>query len=1436
MIDSDRRAPFSIAIGDIDGDGDLDIAASGNLPGLVWYESDGAPDPTFTRRSQEVAVGFTTRSYNLADIDGDDRLDIVATAGATPTVLTLYRNNGDSPPTFDEVTIDDFGDDNSQTVQARDMDADGDVDLVVVRNPMTDLSQLHLYTNDGAGAFTQRVIATDDRRYVYLHLADLDDDGRMDVIANGSWIKQQADGSFMTFTFEPEAWRPSETADLDGDGDLDVISPGPEGDLRWYESSFSISPVFTFPSRRIDGGDGAIERLLAADVDADGDMDILAAGEAELRLVENLGTCPVVNIDRQTCHATAALAVQQADPGDAIIVSGVVPNAGLVDFQGKALSVFSDRDFVLPPLSSWWVGDGSELIAGDAAGFAANGILTIDSSAHVTIAATDGVDIDALPELGPGAMLDIVGDLRVRQSPTFISKSISETDTLVAIGDADADGDDDLITRGASGTGYLWRAATDGTFSAEPLDVLVTWGAAIGDLNGDGKPDIVAGAQLPGDVPPRTIAILLGDGQGGFSRIDVVLGVASGGEDIAIPIIDRIVDLDADGDSDIVCRVSLVIDGVLSGAFATWLENVNPGATEFTPHIISTKSAQILFPPDLEVQDIDSDGDLDLLAGEDRRLNLYRSNGASPPQFERVEIGGPSTDYGAVVAADLDRDDDVDVAVITSGGLVWYEQDGGGQFTPRSIAVPDLSSTGVTASSIAAADVDRDGDLDLLTELIWLESDGASPPGFTIRPIAERTGQGQADVRDINGDGLVDVLTRTPVQLFLQRNQTSIEVTAVGEEMGGALGVAGDVLLTRGGIRLDQHSHVHVLGQVRIDTPVASIEGDGLVTAMRINNGGVVEPAPGPSALLFDADFSQTVMDAAAGPRSGVISMTLTDGALPRLEVTGDTTLAGTLRVGAEPDFDPPVGATIPIISAGALEGRFDVALLPAFSDRFLTVVYDDGNGPGRERTSAAVFLQVNALDEDLLFDPSAEADAAGVPTDATLSDVNGDDFVDLVITVRDTQNPLTSPGAILVFYNAGNGGAGEWLGFENVDAVQQITAGVNPDAVFVADVDGDGAADFVVANRGTPGSPEDDTAALLFNDAAAGEAFSLRETQALRVGDEPRDVIVLDIDGDDALDIVVVNSRSDSVSVFFNDGPNAEIGDPWLFDEQEIEPPGLPDDECVPLSIRPGDVNGNLYFALANSGTDSVTVIGVDGRSLSVDGEFAVDARPQEVRFDDLDLDGLPEIITVNLVGESLSILRNTSSQSDLTFAPVANIELNTSVAPPRDIALGDFDDDASGDLDILVLADNAVRVFRNDSSAGQITLSPLPDEPAAANPLLLVAGDLNADQRDDYVTVGTSTLSARSLGAAVSGSGIGAFLGVAPPEPCIGDIDGDGRSGLADFAQLARNFGATGLPSGAGQSFGLGDIDDDGDIDMDDFNVLAANFGCVGVSRRPR
>jgi hypothetical protein len=643
----------------------------------------------------------------------------------------------------------------------------------------------------------------------------------------------------------------------------------------------------------------------------------------------------------------------------------------------------------------------------------------------------------------------------------------------------------------------------------------------------------------------------------------------------------------------------------------------------------------------------------------------------------------------------------------------------------------------------------------------------------------------------------------------------------------------GDLVFQSGTLAIGEGSTVEVLGNVRFESldrlDIDGTFGAELLTTSpeaRITGGGAFEGVLELDGTLqvddrFTIDGSLVCTEDA---RTALDLQTLPTDA--PLAVTGDAVLAGTLVVSVPEDFVAVVGESVPLIEVGQNSiGTFGGADFTGLAGVLFEVEYAAGM-----RTEPEVRLRVRELDGDVLFDPAATVGSVGIPTDAQLADLNGDAFVDLIITIRNLDDPETGEGSVLIFYNAGNAGDGSWLGFDNVAAVQVLGVGINPDAVAIGDLNGDAIPDLVVANRGVIGDPGADTVTVLINEPMLDGTFAVDQEVTLDgadgIGDEPRDVILVDLDEDDRLDIVVANAGSDSISILYNLGSSVLLAPSWLgVEEDENESPlELPPDAC-PFSIRPGEFDANFTdLVVANTGRDSITIIRNNGdRSYAALPERSVGSEPIQVRVGDLNGDGADDIVTANRGSTSLSTFRNLNTdQIALTSGPT--IEFEASNSPLQAVTLGDFDGGGDGNLEVLALVDDVVRVLRNDTSAGAptIVLTRLEDESAVADPVLLISGDLNLDERDDYVTIGASPLGART------DETIGAFLGIATPEPCSGDIDGDGVVDLADFATLSRNFGRTELPHGEAESREVGDLDDDGDVDMEDFQILAQGFGC--------
>jgi hypothetical protein len=160
---------------------------------------------------------------------------------------------------------------------------------------------------------------------------------------------------------------------------------------------------------------------------------------------------------------------------------------------------------------------------------------------------------------------------------------------------------------------------------------------------------------------------------------------------------------------------------------------------------------------DVWAADVDADGDNDAISisGFDGKVDWYENTGVSwvvRPIAVAIAEG--------VEAADFDQDGDLDVVA----GLSWYESDGASPPTFQPRALPALP--GQLVNRTAVLDVDRDGDPDILTagaagdRIAWFENNGASPPRFG-QHVVSTTADTPTSVyaADLDGDADVDVLS-----------------------------------------------------------------------------------------------------------------------------------------------------------------------------------------------------------------------------------------------------------------------------------------------------------------------------------------------------------------------------------------------------------------------------------------------------------------------------------------------------------------------------------------------------------------------------------------------------------------------------------------------------------------------------------------------------
>lgn len=395
------------------------------------------------------------------------------------------------------------------------------------------------------------------------------------------------------------------------------------------------------------------------------------------------------------------------------------------------------------------------------------------------------------------------------------------------------------------------------------------------------------------------------------------------------------------------------------------------------------------------------------------------------------------------------------------------------------------------------------------------------------------------------------------------------------------------------------------------------------------------------------------------------------------------------------------------------------------------------------------------------------------------------------------------------------------------------VPTGLGSSAFIVDDFNGDGVADFAVANA-------------LGNDVsiirgAADGSFS--EVQRISVVPpptpggsqlvEPVAIAALFLDADGNKDLAVVNRNGDQVAVLLGRA-DGTFGNPSYF------PSGSAGSS--PTSIAVADLDGDGYadVVVANNRSSDVSVLRGDGAGGLVPARtFMADQEPLAVSVANFPNDGLPSVVVSNRgsQGPNVAVLR---SMGDGALGSVENVATDPS---PNDFAIGDLDNDGFPDL-AVAHSDGSLLLLRSLGGSGFA--------PFASGPLqvtgsvgAVVTGDFDGDLLTDVAVAsddqGTIVLFRGRPGGAFAAPQA-TVVGGSIARMIAGDWDGNGVSDLAVARQLGDERGVIEILVGgaAGLSrrdpitvgvtpldLGTGDVNDDGHADL-----LVANSGSGSVS----
>ena len=735
--------PVGLAVGDFNRDGKLDLVYVDGSNGHGLHVLLGRGDGTFSHGQDmdlpSAVCGYTTCVINVADINRDGILDLVIGGNASSTAqVGTVLGNGDGTfraPVISTLVANTIG--NSPYLSGRiaigDIDEDGAVDLVV-GDQMN--SVIWVAKGDNSGKFT--VLNTLRSGYpISAYLADLNGDGHLDIITlDRIGAVAQVNLGNGNGTFQPgvdyslgASTQALYFFDLDADGHPDVVAetyPSQISVLKGYpDGSFApATTLTTVPSDAelagfgdfngdattdlifldsggigvvLGNGNLAYGSLLASlagpsspsliaygDFNQDGHADLALGVESGIIILNGTGNGTFVSADVYDVGVTAGAAAVADFNGDkfpdiAVTVSADYPRLllgnGLGQFalapdqnssysaqpQGSSISVADfngdgKKDLVAIAVSTATPYGGAVVLFGQGDGTFKAPIAVTNGSTIVGDLNSDGKS-DMVSATFPGTP-DIFSTLGAAND-TFISVSTPLRNptfaSIFAVGDLNHDGKPDLVINGYTAL-EVWLGNGDGTFTYHNRIAFGAYVAQqfapVADLDGDGNADMVVLAQAAAQI-----IIFYGNGDGTF-HAPVVSPVSHALRQIVVSDVNR------DNKPDLV---------LTDGAGITVMTNLGNRVFSSEEHYVSGQGVS-----QLNVVDVNGDGFPDIItacSGTKVSVLLNQPNGTPPD-------GSPTTGVLSINPEPSNYGQSVNLAVTLSGtgpvptGLVSFNVDG----------------------------------------------------------------------------------------------------------------------------------------------------------------------------------------------------------------------------------------------------------------------------------------------------------------------------------------------------------------------------------------------------------------------------------------------------------------------------------------------------------------------------------------------------------------------------------------------------------------------------------------------------------------------------------------------------------------------------------------------------------------------------------------
>jgi hypothetical protein len=673
---------------------------------------------------------------------------------------------------------------------------------------------------------------------------------------------------------------------------------------------------------------------------------------------------------------------------------------------------------------------------------------------------------------------------------TSVTFNANGSPDLLAAADVNGDGKCDVVLVHANSVDVLIGDGT-GNFAAAVNyadTISIPAAVALADANGDSKMDIVVASASPDGTSNSPVATFLGDGTGVFGAATTTHypgAVPSG----------ILVDVNGDGHLDLVSQSELFLGS--AGDFGA-------GAA------LSTATSCAPLTGSVAVADL-GNGHPDIVTADCSNGTITVFLGDGTGSFGTGTTFSAGHQPGAVTLADVNGDGKIDAVIsdFYSMDVMILLGNGNGTFVPPNLGYPAGGNIWM-APLVGKFSANIDAVIpsvipDEWAKLVYLKNVGGTS-GSLVAPndyFDPNGSSGQtADTYgiatgDLNGDGLPDFVAGN------LSNDTGLGVT---------------VFLSNSTTKKLNYSANYGSGGMLEYVSLADVDGDGLLDLVAAN----ADPTQG-NILVFrgngNGTFQSTPVSIRVASGAGLghlVTVDFNSDSKPDIAVLDTIGNVWILLNNSAPgsvSFSTPTSIALTntgsgIAAADLGRGMTDIAITQA-SSTSVSILFNNGSGA---------------------FTPQTDFDSGSMyPVGLTLAATTSGGSPDLVVAIDDSNAGM----GIAVATGNGDGTFGTPVLYP---ATSDITGFLIPfpQEVRVADLDGDGNPDIIFTNAG------DGTVGVLYGTGQSGVGTSpFYSPVEFTASDYPQALVLADVNGDGALDAIVGGNNYSGVTTMLNTGAN---------------------------------------------------------------------------------------------------------------------------------------------------------------------------------------------------------------------------------------------------------------------------------------------------------